>query len=84
MAGRAGAGKWAARREQARQVTTALAAAYPIADCALRHDTPFQLLAATILSAQCTDERVNQVTPALFARFPTAEALARAPLAEVE
>lgn len=84
MAGRAGVGKWAERRERARQVTKALAEVYPIAECALRHETPFQLLAATILSAQCTDERVNLVTPALFARFPTAEALARAPLAEVE
>ncbi len=46
--------------------------------CALRHDGPFQLLAATILSAQSTDERVNMVTPALFAAFPTAEALATA------
>ena len=84
MAGRAGVGKWAERQERAREVTKALAEAYPIAECALRHETPFQLLAATILSAQCTDERVNLVTPALFARFPTAEALARAPLAEVE
>ena len=46
--------------------------------CALRHDTPFQLLAATILSAQCTDEMVNSVTPTLFARFPTPDALAAA------
>lgn len=72
------------RRERAAQVTAALAQVYPEADCALHHETPFQLLAATILSAQCTDERVNRVTPALFARFPTAAALARAPLAEVE
>jgi endonuclease-3 len=47
-----------------------LKAAYPDASCALRHENPFQLLIATILSAQCTDERVNKVTPALFARFP--------------
>jgi endonuclease-3 len=52
--------------------------------CALRHETPFQLLAATILSAQCTDEMVNSVTPVLFARYPTAEALAAADPAEVE
>lgn len=52
--------------------------------CALDHADPFQLLAATILSAQCTDERVNLTTPALFARFPDAEALAAADLAEVE
>lgn len=52
--------------------------------CALRHEDGFQLLVATILSAQTTDERVNSVTPALFARFPTAAALAEADPAEVE
>jgi endonuclease-3 len=52
--------------------------------CALRHDNPFQLLVATILSAQTTDERVNQVTPALFARYPTAADLAAASPEEVE
>jgi len=52
--------------------------------CALDHDGPFQLLAATILSAQCTDERVNQTTPDLFARFPDPEALAHADPADVE
>ncbi len=52
--------------------------------CALDHADPFQLLAATILSAQCTDVRVNLTTPALFARFPDAASLAVAPLAEVE
>ena len=52
--------------------------------CALRHQDPFQLLVATILSAQCTDERVNQVTPVLFETFPTAADLAQAPLPEVE
>jgi endonuclease-3 len=52
--------------------------------CALRHDGPFQLLAATILSAQTTDEAVNSVTPALFARFPTPADLAAADPAEVE
>jgi endonuclease-3 len=52
--------------------------------CALRHDGPLQLLVATILSAQCTDERVNQVTPALFARYPGATDLAAADPAEVE
>lgn len=57
---------------------------YPEADCALRHKNPFQLLMATILSAQCTDERVNQVTPPLFAKYPDAEALARAVPSEVE
>ena len=52
--------------------------------CALDHGDAFQLLAATILSAQCTDERVNRTTPALFARFPDAASLAAAPVAEVE
>ena len=61
-----------------------LAAEYPDAECALHHDGPFQLLVATILSAQTTDERVNSVTPALFRRYPTAEDLAAADLAELE
>jgi endonuclease-3 len=52
--------------------------------CALQHDTPFQLLAATILSAQCTDARVNMVTPTLFAAYPDAAALARADPEKVE
>ena len=52
--------------------------------CALDHGDPFQLLAATILSAQCTDERVNRTTPALFARFPDAGSLADAPVGTVE
>jgi endonuclease-3 len=51
--------------------------AYPDATCALAHGNAFELLIATILSAQCTDERVNLVTPGLFARFPTAAAMAR-------
>lgn len=57
---------------------------YPEVKCALDHENAFQLLAATILSAQCTDKRVNMVTPALFARFPTPEALAQASNEEVE
>ena len=56
----------------------------PVQLCALRHDGAFQLLVATILSAQTTDERVNAVTPALFARYPTADDLASADPAEVE
>lgn len=58
--------------------------AYPDATCALHHRNAFELLVATILSAQCTDERVNQVTPALFAQFPTPAALAAADREEVE
>jgi endonuclease-3 len=52
--------------------------------CALTHDTPFELLAATILSAQCTDQRVNQVTPVLFASYPTPEDLANAAPQDIE
>lgn len=57
---------------------------YPDAKCALAFETPLQLLIATILSAQCTDERVNMTTPALFAKYPTAQALASAAQADVE
>lgn len=73
-----------ARRERTATILDRLAREYPDATCALTHANPFQLLVATILSAQCTDEQVNRVTPALFARFPDAAALARADLAEVE
>jgi endonuclease-3 len=59
-------------------------AAYPDAACALDYRNPFELLCATILSAQCTDARVNLVTPVLFARYATPEALARAKPSEVE
>ena len=58
--------------------------AYPDAECALHHRNAFELLVATILSAQCTDERVNKVTPALFVRFPTPEAMAGADREELE
>lgn len=57
---------------------------YPDAACALHFRNPLELLIATILSAQCTDKRVNQVTPALFARFPTAKDYAQADVAEIE
>jgi endonuclease-3 len=72
------------RAVRAGEVLRLLRAAYPDAHCELDHDGPFQLLAATILSAQCTDARVNLVTPALFARFPDAARLAAAPQEEVE
>ncbi len=65
-------------------IGAALAAAYPDAGCELDFADPFQLLVATILSAQCTDARVNTVTPALFARFPDARALAGAAQDELE
>jgi endonuclease-3 len=61
-----------------------LRAAHPDAHCALNYNTPFELLMATILSAQCTDVRVNQVTPVLFARYPVAGAMAAADRSELE
>jgi len=67
-----------------RTILRRLRAAYPRARCALRHDNPLQLLVATILSAQCTDERVNLVTPALFQRYRRAADFAAAPPAELE
>ncbi|MBI1956819.1 MAG: endonuclease III [Acidobacteria bacterium] len=54
-----------------REIVKRLEKAYPEAKCALKHSNPFELLVATILSAQCTDERVNQVTPGLFRKYPT-------------
>jgi endonuclease III len=69
---------------RAPEILTRLRAAYPDARCALDHRNAFELLCATILSAQCTDARVNLVTPILFARYPTPETLARADQAEVE
>ena len=65
-------------------IDAALAEAYPDATCELTHNSPYELLVATILSAQCTDVRVNLVTPALFARFPDVTALAAADQAELE
>jgi endonuclease-3 len=65
-------------------ILNALAQTYPNAVCALRHKSAWQLLVATILSAQCTDVRVNLVTPALFKAFPTPKAMAAASLPELE
>src|SRR5208282_2691802 len=56
--------------ERLQKIFSALDQLFPQAECALGHDNPFQLLVATILSAQCTDERVNKVTPGLFRKFP--------------
>lgn len=72
------------RRRRAAEIYRRLEKEYPGARTALRHSNPFELAVATILSAQCTDERVNEVTPRLFARFPDAGALAEASLPEVE
>lgn len=73
-----------AAASDAAAILDALARVYPDAACALRFRNPFELLAATILSAQCTDERVNMVTPALFRKYPDAHRLAAAHLEDVE
>ncbi len=70
--------------ERVNAILKALDEAYPEAVCALHHRTPWELLVATILSAQCTDVRVNMVTPELFRRFPTPAAMAKASLPELE
>ena len=72
------------KTKRARAVASALAKAYPRSTCALDHADPFQLLVATVLSAQTTDLAVNKVTQTLFARWPAPAALAAAPLADVE
>lgn len=72
------------RRRLARQINRDLAKLYPDAHCALHYDNPLQLLIATLLSAQCTDVRVNQVTPSLFAHYPDAQAFASAAQEEME
>lgn len=74
----------AARRGRARSIADALAKAYPDAECALHHRNAWELVVATILSAQCTDAMVNRVTPELFAELPTPQALAAAPSERVE
>jgi endonuclease-3 len=71
-------------RARAGKIARTLIAHYPDAHCMLDHRNPFELLVATILAAQCTDERVNMVTPALFARFPTPAAMAEADIGELE
>ncbi len=73
-----------ARRERTAEIVRRLAAAYPDSRCSLDHESPLQLLAATILSAQCTDAAVNRATPALFARFRTAQDYAAASQEEME
>jgi endonuclease III len=70
--------------ERIAQILDALEAAYPNAECALHHRNAWELLVATVLSAQCTDARVNMVTPALFERFPTPTDFAHASLPEIE
>ena len=70
--------------DKAKAVVALLAEHYPEAHCTLDFTNPLELLVATVLSAQCTDARVNQVTPAVFRQYPTAAAYAQAPLAELE
>lgn len=72
------------RQARARVILRRLSRAYPDAKCGLDFQSPLQLLVATILSAQCTDERINQVTPALFARYKSAEDFANADLDELK
>jgi endonuclease-3 len=92
---RAARGKTAARRKgrgrslapaerRAPEILRRLKLAYPDAACALHHGSPYQLIVATILSAQCTDARVNMVTPEVFRRWPTPAALARARQSDLE
>jgi endonuclease-3 len=74
----------AERARRAREIARILAAQYPDARCMLDYQNPYQLLIATILAAQCTDERVNMVTPALFRRYPDPEKMAGASIEELE
>ncbi|NJP11466.1 MAG: endonuclease III [Leptolyngbyaceae cyanobacterium RU_5_1] len=76
--------KLSAKQQRAIEILLRLKQLYPDATCSLNYETPVQLLVATILSAQCTDERVNKVTPELFRRFPDAAAIASADLSEIE
>lgn len=71
-------------QEQVNEIVRLLMAEYPLADCTLDWNKAYELLFSVRLAAQCTDERVNKITPALFARFPTIEAFAEADVAEVE
>jgi endonuclease-3 len=74
----------AEKKRRAKKIIQLLEKLYPNAKCALEHENPLQLLIATILSAQCTDARVNLVTPALFARYPDAKSFAEADPRELE
>lgn len=76
--------KVATKRQKALEILIRLKRLYPDATCSLNYESTVQLLVATILSAQCTDERVNMVTPALFAKYPDAPALAKANLTDLE
>ncbi|MDR0951851.1 MAG: endonuclease III [Oscillospiraceae bacterium] len=71
-------------KKQIAGIIAGLEKLYPLAECSLEYEKPYELLFATRLAAQCTDERVNKITPALFGRFPTLESIAEAELEEVE
>ncbi|MBS1402441.1 MAG: endonuclease III [Oscillospiraceae bacterium] len=70
--------------EQVQEILSCLEQAYPLAECSLEYEKDYELLFSVRLAAQCTDERVNKITPALFARFPTLQAFAEADVTEVE
>ncbi len=72
------------RRKKTKQIIAALRQEFPNTECSLIHADAWQLLVATVLSAQCTDARVNKVTPCLFTQFPTLEHFANAPIEEIE
>lgn len=72
------------KKQRALEVLRRLKLMYPQAPCSLDHESPVQLMVATVLSAQCTDARVNKVTPALFERFPDAQAIAESDIDELE
>ena len=76
--------KFSLKRQRSLELLLRLKRLYPNATCTLTYQTPVQLLVATILSAQCTDQRVNKVTPTLFEKFPDAVALANADIEELE
>jgi endonuclease-3 len=76
--------RFASAKERAPEIYRLLEQAYPDARCALDHRNPYELLVATILSAQCTDKRVNMVTPALFAKYPDPESMSVAKPEELE
>src|SRR5260221_6296732 len=77
-------GPWPPDPARVRSILDGLEELYPDVDCELDRETAFQLVCATILSAQCTDDRVNMVTPELFKRYPTPQAMAKAPLPALE
>ena len=72
------------KKEKVKEIVKRLKNEYPDSKCSLIYESPFQLLVATILSAQCTDERVNSVTPALFKKYPGPEQMAKAKLSNLE